>query len=296
MERREDWIQALTLVLCALLLGLNLWQLRQLSDLRGRLDEAEGDLQMQMRQMDQRLQAMQGAVRDADALVQDWEVVSVTADPASRGLRAEVSLQLKEWREDTRVQLAAAQGPDTRYAAMTGGAGRYSGAVSLPLNSCEVRLFARISAQGLQKEEDLFSWESASMLLPVQCVGHGFSYSQDAVKNGALTLTGCEAELTGYQKRDSPQLSGQVFRLRRNGDVAAEETAMYGNTIGQYTCEELSSEARPGDEIILTFFCRDENGLGYEFFLQGWTMDENGFKEGAAGFSAVEDWPRLTWD
>ena len=68
---------------------------------------------------------------------------------------------------------------------------------------------------------------------------------------------------------------------------------MYGETIGQYTCEELSASASIGDEFILTFFCRDESGLGYEFFLNGWSIDDNGLGERLA---PEADWPKVTWD
>lgn len=296
MERREDWIQALTLVLCALLLGLNLWQFRQLSDLRGELMSVETNLQMETRRLDERVQAVQRTVTEADKLVQDWELRSLDVDPASRCLRAEVSLRLKEWREDTQVQLTVIQGPDTRRAAMTGGKGRYTGAVEIPVNSQGIRLLADVSADGLRKEEDLFGWDSTSMLLPVQCCGWGVGgpdYARNADKTGTLTVSHCEAELEGFEGNSLPQLSGQVFRLRRNGDVAAEKTAMYGDTIDQYTCGELTSEAQIGDELTLTFFCRDESGLGYEFYLNSWTIDDGGLRE---LLPLEADWPRLTWD
>ena len=134
------------------------------------------------------------------------------------------------------------------------------------------------------------------MLLPVQCYGWGVggpNYARNPDKTGALTVTHCEAELMGYEKRALPQLSEQVFRLRRNGEIAVEKTAMYGETINQYTCEEVSSEAQIGDELILTFFCRDESGLGYEFFLDCWAIDDNGI---GARRAPAADWPRLTWD
>lgn len=293
MERRS-WA---VLALCVVLAALNLWQVRQISDLQGRLGSVETNLQMEVRRVDERLAAVQREVRDADKLVQNWEVISVEPDPASHSLRAEVSLFLKEWREDTQVWLGAVQGPDTRYTAMAGGAGHYSGAVEISLNSQEVQILVRVSAEGLQKEEDLFSWASAAMLLPVQCFGWGTGgpdYIRDADKNGTLTVTGCEVNLTGFEGgTDLPQLSDQVFRLRRNGEAAAEKTAMFGNTIDRYTCEELSAQVQPGDEILLTFFCRDENGLGYEFFLEGWSIDEDGIKEALA---PEVDWPKLTWD
>ncbi|MDE6455741.1 MAG: hypothetical protein K2L38_07555, partial [Dysosmobacter sp.] len=173
MDGKKNRIQVLTLVLCLLLAGLNLWQLRQISDLRGELGRTGSDLRMEMRQRDERIQAVQRAAREADKLVQDWELRSVKVDRASKCLRAEVSLRLKEWREDTQVRLTVIQGPDTREAAMTGGGGQYVGVAEFPANSQEVRLVVQISVEGLQKEEDLFGWDSASMLLPVQCFGWG---------------------------------------------------------------------------------------------------------------------------
>lgn len=297
MDEKKNRIQILTLVLCLFLVGLNLWQLRQISDLRGQLGSVETNLQMETRRLDERVQAVQRAAQDADKLVQDWELRSVKVDRDSRCLRAEVSLRLKEWREDTQVCLAIMQGLDTRYAVLTSGRGQFTGVAEFPANSQEVRLVAQISTDGLQKEEDLFGWDSASMLLPVQCYGWGSGgpdYVRDADNNGTLTVTDCEVNLSGVEGRaDFPQLSGQVFRLRRNGDVAAEKTAMYGDTIDRYTCEELSSEAQIGDELTLTFFCRDESGLGYEFFLDCWAIDDNGLGERIA---PEADWPRLTWD
>ena len=296
MDEKKNWIQGFTLVLCLFLLVLNLWQLRQISDLRRQLQSTETNLQMETRRLDERVQAVQRAAQEADKLVQDWELQSVDVDPASRCLRAEVSLGLKEWREDTQVYLTVTQGTETRNALLTGNGGRYSGVVEIPVDSREIRMLARISAEGLQKEEDLSGWDSASMLLPVQCYGWGVggpNYARNPDKTGALTVTHCEAELMGYEKRALPQLSEQVFRLRRNGEIAAEKTAMYGETINQYTCEEVSSEAQIGDELILTFFCRDESGLGYEFFLNGWKIDENGIKDAVA---PTTDWPRLSWD
>lgn len=296
MDEKKNRIQVLTLVLCVVLLIANLWQLRQISDLRGQLQSVETNLQMETRRLDERVQAVQRAAREADKLVQDWELRSVKVDRASKCLRAEVSLRLKEWREDTQVCLAIMQGLDTRYAALTSGGGQFTGVAEFPANGQEVRLAAQISTGGLQKEEDLFGWDSASMLLPVQCFGWGMGgpdYARNPDKTGTLTVTHCEVDLEGFEGNSLPQLSDQAFRLRRNGDVAAEKTAMYGETINQYTCKELSSEAGVGDEFILTFFCRDESGLGYEFFLESWAIDDNGIGERIA---PEVDWPRLTWD
>lgn len=85
-----------------------------------------------------------------------------------------------------------------------------------------------------------------------------------------------------------------MFRLRRGGEIAAEHAAEPGDRSDSYFCGKLSAEVQPGDRVALTFFCRDENGLGYEFLLQDWIAVEE--RDVARGGSAWEDWPRLTWD
>ena len=301
-NKKRDWGK-IAAVLCAVLLVLNLWQLRQISDLRGELRSVETNLQMETRRLDERVVAVQQAVRDADKLVQSWKIVSAKPDRASRSLRVEVSLSLKEWREDTAAELlwigdggTAGEGS----APLSGdGKGTFTGVLEIPLDRGRLEFGLNLTTwdNGLQRWENLDVVYGSDELLPVQCYGWGAGgpdYTRDKDKNGTLTVSGCESELTGFEGRANlPQLSGQVFRLRRNGDVAAEKTAMYGETINQYTCEELSAEAGIGDEFILTFFCRDESGLGYEFSLDEWTIDEGGV---SGRIDSDVDWPRLTWD
>ena len=62
---------------------------------------------------------------------------------------------------------------------------------------------------------------------------------------------------------------------------------------GVYVAEgELSAECRTGDVLTWTFFCRDESGVGYEFFLREWTVEADGLARNAEG----TEWPKLTWD
>ena len=294
MDEKRNWIQALTLALCALLLGLNVLQLSRISDLRGRLGSVEGNLQTETRRLDERLANVQRELRDANELVRDWDC-AVSAE--GLWLLVDVSVPLKVWRADTVVELlwtnVNGKGGEG-YVPLTGdGVGTFSGTLELPLAelSGEYAADVKIINGETQRRESLGYLGDFAGLLPVQCYGWGTGGPN--YRDGVLTLTRCEAELQGYEKGDLPQLSGQVFRLRRNGDVAEEKTALYGETINQYACEALSAEARPGDEITLTFFCRDESGLGYEFFLNGWKIDENGIKDAVA---PTTDWPRLSWD
>ena len=73
-----------------------------------------------------------------------------------------------------------------------------------------------------------------------------------------------------------------------------EQAAEPGDRFSSYSCGKLSAEAQPGDRMDLTFFCRDENGLGYEFLLQGWVAVEE--RDVESSVSAWEDMLKLTWD
>ena len=46
--------------------------------------------------------------------------------------------------------------------------------------------------------------------------------------------------------------------------------------------------------MALTFFCRDENGLGYEFLLQNWVAVAE--RDVAYVGAEWEDWLKLTWN
>lgn len=303
MDGKKNRIQVLTLVLCLLLAGLNLWQIRLVLDLREQLARTETNLQMETRRLDERLVAVQRMAGDADKLVQNWKIVSAEPDRASRSLRVEVSLSLKEWREDTAAELLWIGDGGTvgeGSAPLFGdGKGTFAGVLEIPLDRGLLEFGLNLTTWdgGLHRRENLDVVYGSDELLPVRCIGWGAGgpdYTRDQDKNGTLTVSSCEAELTGFEGRaDLPQLSGQVFRLRRNGEIAAEKTAMFGDTIGQYTCQELSAEAQIGDRIFLTFFCRDASGLGYEFFLLGWAIGEDGL---GGEITPEADWPRLAWD
>ena len=113
---------------------------------------------------------------------------------------------------------------------------------------------------------------------------------------GIFDLSFYEVNLQGSKGSGAPEVKDAVFRLRRNGDVAVEQTAKYGETIENYTCDPekgLIAEAGMGDEFTLSFFCRDTSGLGYEFDLEQWSIGESGI---AREHGPEDFWPKLTWD
>lgn len=301
MDGKKDRIQVLTLVLCLLLVSLNLWQLRQISDLRGQLGSVETNLQMETRRLDERIQSIQRTAAEADLLVQDWTYTS-SVNRETRSLDVAVSVTLKEWQADTAAELLwtneNGHGEGDGIPLSGDGAGVFTGTLELPLAGLSGGnlLDVKITNGETARRESLGYLGDAATLLPVQCYSYGVggpTLSWYASRPDLLTISDCDVNLEGCKGEPLPDLSNQVFRLRRNGEIAEETTAMYGETIGQYTCEEMSIEVQPGDEMELTFFCRDNSGLGYEFSLRSWTVNENGVEEQA---SPEESWPRLTWD
>lgn len=302
MDGKKNRIQALTLVLCLLLVGLNLWQLRQISDLREQLARTETNLQTETRRLDERVQAVQRAAQKADAAVLDWEYTT-SVNKEQRVLDVTVDLSLKEWSVDTAVWVNWTSLPDGRTGSepLRGGrSGHLRGTLKLPVGGRrEYALEAVIQNGESQRLEDLGYLGDTTTLLPVQLAGCGGSsadYTREKDGSGTFDLSFYEVNLQGSKGNRAPEVKDAVFRLRRNGDVAVEQAAKYGETIENYTYDPekgLTAEAGVGDEFTLSFFCRDASGLGYEFDLEQWSIGESGISREAG----PEDfWPRLTWN
>ena len=297
-KRKTDWIKLLTLALCAALLIVNFWQGTRLRDLEQDVWNAENSVMDSIIRLDGRVGSLRSDFEKANHLIQDWSH-TVAVDRERKSLDVEIAVTLKEWGEDTAVELLWSNlngGGQGAVPASGDGSGRFTGTFGLPVSELlgEYTLEAVIRGGGVRRREDLGRLGDFAGLLPVQCNGWGVGgpeYTRDADKNGVLTVESCEVELGPMETL--PQLSGQVFRLRRGGEAAAEAAAMFGDRINRYTCAGLSAEAGIGDSFLLTFFCRDGSGLGYEFCLQGWTVGEEGIRVQAAPEAG---WPKITWD
>lgn len=90
-----------------------------------------------------------------------------------------------------------------------------------------------------------------------------------------------------------PKTTDHAFRLPRSGELVEELAAMSKDAKGGYfAVGELTAECQKGDVLTWAFFCRDESGVGYEFFLKEWTVEADGLARNAEG----TEWPKLTWD
>lgn len=285
-----------TLILCVVLLGVNLWQGKRLSELERDIWNAQNSVMNNISRMDQRLSSLYAELESADDLVRDWEY-HTSVDMEKRRLNADITVNLKEWNEDTAVDVVWENlyGESLEGTVRLTGtpAGSFRGTLGLPglerLN--EISVAAVITNGGTQRRENLGSLGDVAGLLPLQCSGWGLGGPMYSAKEGTFTVSGCEAELYG-QSQKVPVIKDPIFRLARNGETVAEQAAEQEDRLDSYTCGELSAGCRPGDKLCLTFLCKDENGLSYEFYLYGWTVDENGFRDEYASYG---EYPKLTW-
>lgn len=293
MEGKKKWNW--TVVLCAVLLGVNLWQLRRVSDLEQAVWNAQNSMMDSVSRMDQRLSSLGSDLASADDLVRDWSYTSAV-NREKRGLDIEVSVVLKEWQADTSATLLwkdeYENGGGESVSLSGDGAGTFIGTLELPLSKLSggYSLDAVIENGAAQRREILGYLGDMASLLPIQC--QAWSLSGPTYQKDVFTLSSCTADVYGRSKK-VPDIEDPVFRLARNGEVVSERTAARRDWANDYECgEELSTEYQDGDELTLTFFCRDRDGLGYEFFLRGWRI-----AGGTPGdFAPDWDWPKLTWN
>ena len=294
MKRLKSW--NLTLILCVVLLGMNLWQGKRLSELEQDIWNAQNSVMDNVSHMDQRLSNLYSELESADDLVQDWNYTT-SVDMEKRRLNVDVTVNLKEWSEDTAVDVVwenlyseSLEGVER----LTGApAGNFRGTLELPslerLN--EISLDAVITNGDIQRRESLGNIGDAAGLLPLQCSGWG--RGGPSYQRGVFTLPSCFADLYSNSEKVPEGIEDAVFRFTRNGEIVAERTAAQSDRINSYECNgELSTECQTGDELVVTFFCRDQYGLGYEFFLYAWRVDESGFRDVAP----TVDYPKLTWN
>lgn len=294
-KKKTDWIKFLTLMLCVLLLIVNFWQGKRLEDLERSISGAQAAITGDILDMESTFHAQ---LQEEDKLVQNWNFTP-SVNMEKRCLDLEVSAVLKEWREDTAAEVLWIGDGGTvgeGSAPLSGdGRGTFTGVLEMPLDRgrLEFGLDIVIEDDEGQRRESLGGVYDTGELLPVQCTYQGGRTQAEYLK-GVFTAYECNAELYTKTSPGGIETEGQVFRLRRNGEIAAEQAAEPGDGSNSYFCGRLASEAQPGDRMTLTFFCRDENGLGYEFLLQSWIAVEE--RDVAPGGSEWEDWLRLTWE
>ena len=317
---KRNWLQIATFLLCAVLLGLNLWQSWKIEALRQEVWSAQWGVLNDFNSMKQQVTGLSSRIAEGEKLVQDWELAPTGMDKGTNSLLTEFSLNLKEWRADTEVRLTARQGSDMNivYLGSTG-TGRFSGALPVSLAGESLSLEVRVDGGGISRQEELGGWEDISMLLPLRIVGSG--YGGPTYRNGVFSVDDYSVNLSGpdYTLATAKE---PAFFLQRNGEtvwegagvprmdawaasgLSVEEAREAGLAVeGSYsTGGTVEVECQSGDTVSLFFTCRDEYGLKYTFPLESWEIDpswmtpsHSGTASGGGSNGPAAN-PVLSWD
>ena len=299
---KKNGLQLLTLVLCAVLLGLDLSQRTALSEVKSQLDNAKhqlGDLNNSMNRISDRVaREMAESVRLVTA--HDLQVTGVDSD--SRSLLTWVSVTLRQWGTDTGAILLVNVAGETTEVPMTGrGDGAFTADVSIPAEkNGDLTLSVLADTDGTITREDLGSWSDVAMLLPLRANGWGGGGDAYDGEKGLLTLgDGYNFNLQN-REGDGAEIQNPVFRVYVNGILTAEQPAALDRELVQYGEYTYAVEdwqpvisCKEGDEVLLAYACTDENGLTYEFTHTRWTITESGSEE--TWQEDDDGYPRLTW-
>lgn len=279
---KKNWIAVLSLALNVLLVA-------QLVVLGGKLETAERNLRNQINDVESALQVsvynierrVQSGIEEASKKILDYELQPVGIDKEAQTLEADIVLRLREWSEDTTVQLIAVVGRDTFITLLpANGLGNCVRQISIPLNQqTEVKLQAVITSGDTTTREELGGWGDISMLLPIRMDGGGGSVPY--YENGSLVVGSYMAYLCDPKGQPVENI-GARYRLYVNDELVMEDEQCYNWT---YPCE-------PDALYRLTLACEDAFGLGYEFTLLQGRCDgaEDGYVMNSGGEALVLTW------
>ena len=277
---KKNWMQIVTLCLCAVLLAVTIVQAARLEEylqlLENRIDNLSQSLSNEIQHISN---SIGWELEEANRAVSDHALEPVGIDPENHALLADVTVTLKEWYEDTGITLLAEVGEKQVSQPMTAdGSGTFGGRVSIPLEGdAGIDLTALISGGGLTRQEELGGWGDISMLLPLRSGGGGWSGPeyQDGVMTSDFSIL-IEGPRDGAVTVENPE-----YWIYRNGELVQTLRAVCSAGLSadggsSYTVDTgadwWSLECEPGDVIEIRFRCEDEFGLGYDFLFQTWTV------------------------
>ena len=326
---KNNWIQYLSFALCAVMLitiivqgkKLDEYQIQVNSQIESLKWSVDDDIQSLRYYIDSQLEK-------ADKIIGSYELTPSGIDKNNHYLKVKVSLSLKEWYEDSKVELIATLNQQEIRVDMNGdGAGEFNGEISLPVEGdMRIYLSTLITGGGTTKKEDIGGWGNLSMLLPLQNSGGGWSGPE--YRNGvmssqfSISIRGFNgAMLRVYEEQGVPtSVQNPEFHVYKNGELAQQIPAIASSPEDQLRIAaglepeshvEISEitysvgpdwniECEIGDVIDIHFVCRDNYGLGYDFFVQSWKVEsETQDNFGAGGFSSGYDGSetlRLFWE
>lgn len=280
--------QIITTGLCIVLLVAVVIQGKKIDELSQKLDVKVNNLRYDLQsEVSNITNIVRSELEESERIVLKSELKPSGINKDTKKLLANVTVNLKEWHEDTEVTLYMAIAGEKMSAVMTSdGNGEFSTKVEL---SCEIdaknviELDVLVSGGGLTKKESLGSWGDISMLLPLRSDGSSWvgPMYRDGVMSSQFSIS-----MAG-QNGVLAEVINPEFWVYRNGEVVQKIKAVQTNNFtsggNDFAVDTEGNfwdiECKQGDNIDIRFRCEDAYGLGYDFLFAEWVAlyetDEN---------------------
>ena len=296
-NRQNIWLWALTaaVVLLAAALAGTQGRLAELRTAYSALQQEAGELRLDLKSTQNRLQEQEEALEQAAAqttpqpeepLLERYELTPLRMDTAAHQVELGVSLALATPDQSAEATLNVYQGSAerkrlARVELTRDGDGTFSGQSAVPADSTSLQILVTVRTGGDTATERLYAGR-ATGLLPVAL----------SSRSGEAARQDGEARITAaVQLRErAAAASEQAFRLYRNGQLEETIPAASGQESGAWEGTGTISCAA-GDKLEVRFFCVDGLGLGYEFPVRTWTVKEDRLAPGWP----VTNTPALVW-
>ena len=296
-NRQNIWLWALTaaVVLLAAALAGTQGRLAELRTAYSALQQEAGELRLDLKSTQNRLQEQEEALEQAaaqhtphaeDPLLDGYELTPLRLDAGAHRVELGVSLALATPDQSAEATLNVYQGSAerkrlARVELTRDGDGTFSGQAAVPADSTSLQILVTVRTGGDTATERLYEGR-ATGLLPVAL----------SSRSGEAARQDGEARITAaVQLRErAAAASEQAFRLYRNGQLEETIPAASGQESGAWEGTGTVSCAA-GDQLEVRFFCVDGLGLGYEFPVRTWTVKEDRLAPGWP----VTNTPALVW-
>ena len=297
MKKQNIWLWALTaaVVLLAAALAETQGQLGELQTAYSALQQEVGELRLDLKSTQNRLQeqeealeraAAQTAPQPEESLLERYELTPLRLDAAAHQVELGVSLTLTTPDQSAEATLNVYQGGAERkrlaqVELTRSGDGIFSGQAAVPADSTSLQILVTGRTGGDTATERLYEGR-ATGLLPMAL----------SSRSGEAALQEGEARITAAVRlrEKAAAASEQTFRLYRNGQLEETIPAASGQESGTWEGTGTVSCAA-GDQLEVRFFCVDGLGLGYEFPVRTWTVKEDRLAPGWP----VTNTPVLVW-
>lgn len=279
---KRNWLSLLMAVVCLTLTVTVVNQNRKLAEQAEQIQNIWSQLRKDVSDI-HHLKSDVAELETAAKLVAEFSVEPAGIDAERQILLADVALTLQQWAPDTSVVLHVFAGEERMEAFLTPEDGVCRGRIEVPLQNSEpLRVTASVTTGGLTTLENV-GGGALGMFLPIRQSGGG--WNGPWYRDGVMTCSDHHVSMEDRNYRGTEDVFEPEFRFYRNGELAltlpgttAFEEA-YGDGLGGRFWPDTANggwsvPCEVGDTVTMFFRCKDKYGLGYEFYVSGWTAVE----------------------